>query len=193
VPGPDPDPRRTLTESLLRHVPGDEEERRDRDRILAFLERHPNPFDRGIAGGHLTGSALTVSADGRFVLLLHHRKLDRWLQPGGHADPGETTGEEVALREAFEESGIRGLALHPTAPRPLDVDVHDIPARGDEPAHEHLDLRYLVVAPVGALVDPDFAEIHEIRWVPWDAVAALGPDPGLRRALAKAQAIVTSR
>ena len=136
-----------LIEALRRHTPADTEEARDRDRIVAFVARHERPFDRATREGHLTGSAITVSAHGSQVLLLHHRKLDRWLQPGGHGDPGETTGEEVALREALEESGITGLALHPTAPRPLDVDVHDIPARGDEPAHEHLDLRYLVVAP----------------------------------------------
>jgi 8-oxo-dGTP pyrophosphatase MutT (NUDIX family) len=172
---------------LRRHVPADEEEARDRDRILEFVLGHEHPFDRGIAEGHLTGSAITVSADGSRVLLLHHRKLDRWLQPGGHGDPGETTGEEVALREALEETGLRGLRLHPAAPRPLDVDVHDIPARGREPAHEHLDLRYLVVAPDGGAIAPDLAELHDIRWVPWDEVDALGPDPGLCRALAKAR------
>ena len=182
--------RNALADSLRRHAPADEEEARDRDRILEFVLRHERPFDRAILEGHLTGSAITVSADGESVLLLHHRKLDRWLQPGGHGDPGETTGEAVALREAFEESGIAGLALHPGAPRPLDVDVHDIPARGSEPAHEHLDLRYLLVAPAGAAVSPDLAELHEIRWVPWDDVDALGPDHGLRRALAKARAIV---
>jgi 8-oxo-dGTP pyrophosphatase MutT (NUDIX family) len=183
------DPRAALASALRRHAPADEPEARDRDRILAFVLRHEHPFDRGILEGHLTGSAITASADGSRVLLLHHRKLDRWLQPGGHGDPGETTGEEVALREALEESGIRGLTLHPTAPRPLDVDVHDIPARGSEPAHEHLDLRYLVVAPPDALISPDLAELHEIRWVPWDEVDALFPDHGLRRALAKARAI----
>ena len=182
-----PGPLTALIDSLRRHVPADQEEADDRDRILAFVLRHEHPFDRGILEGHLTGSAITVSADGSRVLLLHHRKLDRWLQPGGHGDPGETTGEEVALREALEESGLRGLQLHPTASRPLDVDVHDIPARGSEPAHEHLDLRYLVVAPEGAEVAPDLAELHEIRWVPWDEVDALGPDHGLRRALAKAR------
>jgi 8-oxo-dGTP pyrophosphatase MutT (NUDIX family) len=187
VPPGSPDPRRALAESLLALHPADEEEAHDRDHILAFVLRHERPFDRGIAEGHLTGSAITVSSDGAGVLLLHHRKLDRWLQPGGHGDPGETTGEEVALREAFEETGIAGLALHPTAPRPLDVDVHDIPARASEPAHEHLDLRYLVVAPPGAAVAPDLAELHEIRWVPWDEVLPLGPDHGLRRALAKAR------
>ena len=183
-----PSPRTALAEALRLHRPADEKEARDRDRILAFVLRHERPFDRAILEGHLTGSAITVSADGSRVLLLHHRKLDRWLQPGGHGDPGETTGEEVALREAFEETGIEGLALHPSAPRPLDVDVHDIPARAGEPAHEHLDLRYLVAAPAGAAVAPDLAELHEVRWVPWDEVEALGPDHGLRRALAKAHA-----
>jgi 8-oxo-dGTP pyrophosphatase MutT (NUDIX family) len=179
-----------LLASLARHAPADAEEAGDRERILAFLRRHASPFDRAIAEGHLTGSAITVSADGRRVLLLHHRKLDRWLQPGGHGDPGETTGEQVALREALEETGIRGLALHPKAARPLDVDVHEIPARPDTPAHEHLDLRYLVVAPRDAEITPDFAELRAIRWADWEEAQALGLDHGLVRALAKARAIV---
>src|SRR5512134_1693642 len=104
-------PTLTLAEALSRHAPADEEESRDRDAIAAFVARHESPFDRGIFEGHLTGSAITVSHDGTRVLLLHHRKLDRWLQPGGHGDPGERTGEEVALREAGEESGIAGLSL----------------------------------------------------------------------------------
>ena len=183
-------PRKALLEALRQHVPADAEEARDRDQILAFVARHEQPFDRAIREGHLTGSAITVSADGSQVLLLHHRKLDRWLQPGGHGDPGETAGEQVALREAFEESGIAGLWLDALAPRPLDVDVHDIPARGDEPAHQHLDLRYLVRAPDGARASPALAELHEIRWVEWDGIKALDPDHGLRRALAKARVAV---
>jgi 8-oxo-dGTP pyrophosphatase MutT (NUDIX family) len=182
--------RAALLASLEQHVPADEEEARDRERILAFVRRHADPFDHAISGGHLTGSAITVSADGRRVLLLHHRKLDRWLQPGGHGDPGETTGEEVALREASEETGISGLTLHPTAARPLDVDLHEIPARVDEPAHEHLDLRYLVVAPADSEAAPDLAEAHAIRWVDWQEAKTLGLDHGLLRALAKTRAIV---
>jgi 8-oxo-dGTP pyrophosphatase MutT (NUDIX family) len=189
VGSPAADPRDALVRSLLELRPADAQEADDRDQIVAFVRRHERPFDRAIREGHLTGSAITVSADGARVLLLHHRKLDRWLQPGGHGDPGETTGEQVALREALEESGIEGLRLHPLAPRPLDVDVHDIPARGDEPAHQHLDLRYLVVAPQSAPVSPQLAELHEIRWVPWDETGALDPDDGLRRALAKARAL----
>jgi 8-oxo-dGTP pyrophosphatase MutT (NUDIX family) len=178
-----------LARALARHQPADEEEAADLARILAFVSRHANPFDRRIAEGHLTASALVVSATGERVLLLHHRKLDRWLQPGGHGDPGETSGEQVALREAKEETGLAELALHPRAPRPLDVDVHDIPARGDEPAHEHLDLRYLVVAPDGAALAPALAEMRDLRWFAWNEVDALGPDAGLRRALAKARSL----
>ncbi len=185
-------PRDALLSALVALSPLDPAEARDRSRILAFVGRHPDPFDRRIAEGHLTGSAITVSADGGRVLLLHHRKLDRWLQPGGHAEPGEASGEQVALREAAEETGIAGLALHPRAPRPLDVDVHEIPARGGEPAHQHLDLRYLVVAPAGAVVVPALAELHAIRWVPWDALSLLRPDRGLRRALGKARTIFSA-
>jgi len=73
-----------LLRALREHRPADEEESRDRDQIVHFLGRHPAPFDRSIAEGHLTGSAVVVSARGDEVLLLHHRKLDRWLQPGCH-------------------------------------------------------------------------------------------------------------
>jgi 8-oxo-dGTP pyrophosphatase MutT (NUDIX family) len=183
-------PLATLVESLRGHRAADEEEDRDRKRILEFVLDHPDPFDRRILEGHLTGSAIVVSADGRRVLMLHHRKLDRWLQPGGHANPGETTGEEVALREALEETGIVGLALHPGAPRPLDVDIHDIPARSGEPAHEHLDLRYLVTAPREATLSPRVEELRALRWVQWGEAGALRPDRGLRRALGKARALL---
>jgi 8-oxo-dGTP pyrophosphatase MutT (NUDIX family) len=190
-------PMSLLSDALARHQPADDAEARDLAQIRAFVAEHPDPFDRRIAVGHLTGSAIVISADGARTLLLHHRKLDRWLQPGGHADPGETAGENVALREALEETGLPGLALHPSAPRPLDVDVHDIPARGPEPAHQHLDLRYLVVAPAGAAFSRSTEETRDMRWISWDEVAtletegtALGPDSGLLRALAKVRRIL---
>ena len=176
-----------LARALDAHRPADPEEATDLERIRQFVQRHRDPFDRRIAEGHLTGSALVVSAAGDRVLLLHHRKLQRWLQPGGHADPGEAAGEAVALREAGEETGIAGLALHPSAPRPLDVDVHEIPARKDEPAHLHLDLRYLVVAPAEAAPVRSEVESLELRWFGWEELSRLDLDPGLQRALAKAR------
>jgi len=177
-----------LAEQLRAHVPEDDEEDLDLRTIRVFVAQHASPFDRRIAQGHLTGSAVVLSAAGDRVLLLHHRKLERWLQPGGHGDPGETSGEAVALREAREETGLAGLALHPSAPRPLDVDVHDIPARRDEAAHQHLDLRYLVVAPAGAELSRSVEETNDLRWFGWDELPALGLDHGLTRLLRKAQA-----
>jgi 8-oxo-dGTP pyrophosphatase MutT (NUDIX family) len=173
-----------LVARLRAHPGEDEKEARDVARILDFVARHPDPFDRRLAEGHLTGSAFVVTEDGSRVLLLHHRKLDRWLQPGGHADPGESSGEEVALREAREETGLQGVRLHPTAPRPLDVDVHAIPARPGEPAHAHLDLRYLALAPEAALVRAE-EEAADLKWFDWNDLDGLGLDPGLRRGLAK--------
>jgi 8-oxo-dGTP pyrophosphatase MutT (NUDIX family) len=180
-----------LAEALGRHAPADPEEAAHLRRILDFVGHHPDPFDRRISEGHLTGSALVASARGDRVLLLHHRKLQRWLQPGGHADPGETTGEAVALREAWEETGILGLALHPRAPRPLDVDVHAIPALGDEPAHAHLDLRYLVIAPEPGVIARSAVETSDARWFGWDELPGLDLDPGLVRALAKMLRLVS--
>jgi 8-oxo-dGTP pyrophosphatase MutT (NUDIX family) len=180
----------SLHEQLAFHVPADAEEAADLEEIRVFVARHPDPFDRRIGEGHLTGSAIVVDARGERVLLLHHRKLQRWLQPGGHADPGERSGEAVALREAREETGIDGLLLHPQASRPLDVDVHAIPARPGEPAHAHLDLRYLVIAPEGAVAERCADESEDLRWFGWDELEALDLDPGLRRALAKVRVLV---
>lgn len=177
-------------EALREHVPADAAEARHKERILEFVRRHRAPFDRRIAEGHLTGSAFVVSSDGERVLLLRHRKLGRWLQPGGHADPGETCGEEVALREALEETGLVGLRLHPDAPRPLDVDVHEIPARAGEPAHLHLDLRYLVVAPEGSRLRRAPDESDDLGWFRWGELPPLDLDPGIVRALAKVRSVL---
>lgn len=182
----------TVQESLRRHKPSDRHETADLARILAFAQGREDPFDRRHAGGHLVGSALVVAADGERVLLLHHKKLDRWLQCGGHGEAGETSGEAVALREAIEETGIRDLRLHERAPRPLDVDVHRIPARGDEPAHDHLDLRYLVVAPREAIAARCVEETNDVRWFAWPDALALDIDHGLRRLMTKARTLVAS-
>jgi 8-oxo-dGTP pyrophosphatase MutT (NUDIX family) len=182
----------SLADGLSAHSPEDARERADLARILEFVARHRDPFDRAIVEGHLTGSAFVVSENGARVLLLRHKKLGLWLQPGGHADPGETSGEQVALREAREETGLAELRLHPSAPRPLDVDVHQIPARGAEPAHWHLDLRYLCVAKDAAPLVRAAEESDDLRWFRWDELAALGLDAGVLRALGKARALTSA-
>jgi 8-oxo-dGTP pyrophosphatase MutT (NUDIX family) len=176
-----------LVDRLVRHRPEGADETAHLATILSFVTAHPDPFDRRIPEAHLTASAFILSTDGTQVLLLHHRKLDRWLQPGGHAEAGESDGEAIALREAEEETGIAGLRLHPEAPRPMDVDVHSIPARGSEPAHLHLDLRYAVIAAKDAALLRSAKEANALRWFGWDEIEGLGLDAGLRRGLAKAR------
>lgn len=180
----------TLLDALERHLAADALEAQHLDIIKAFVAAHDDPFDRTIPDGHCTGSAFVVSAAGDALLFIYHRKLGCWLQPGGHGDPGERTGEEVAAREAREETGVEGLVLHPTAPRPIDVDVHRIPAFGDVPAHDHLDLRYLLVAPADARLDAQADEIVAARWFTWSALDDLGLDLPTRRAVGKIRRLV---
>ena len=92
--------------------------------------------------GHFTGSCWLVSKDGQRVLLTHHKKLERWLQLGGHAD-GDSDLAQVALREAEEESGLRDLSVEPEI---FDLERHAIPARGSDPEHYHHDVRFVVHA-----------------------------------------------
>ncbi len=114
--------------------------------------------------GHLTGSAWVVDASWSRVLLLHHGKLNRWLQPGGHAD-GDLDLARVALREAKEESGLTRLRLVERCI--FDLDIHEIPARGPEPSHLHFDVRYLIEGDIEeSLVLSD--ESHALEWVELD-------------------------
>jgi 8-oxo-dGTP pyrophosphatase MutT (NUDIX family) len=170
------DPRR-----FVLAAPGPDDERA---RILAFLDAHPDALHRSCAEGHLTASALVVDADGAHALLMHHRKLDKWLQMGGHAD-GDPDLAAVALREATEESGIDGLHLTNDAV-PVDLDVHRVEPPG-EPPHLHLDVRFLAIAPAGAEPVPN-DESHELGWFPLAHLEHHDED-GMRRLAAAARSL----
>ena len=130
-------------------------------RFIAFVVDNDTCFERSLQEGHVTGSAWVVNPGGTHVLLTHHKKLDKWLQLGGHAD-GDSDVLRVAMREVEEESGLVEVELVDDGI--FDVDIHLIPARGDEPAHYHYDIRYaLRVTGDEAYVVGD--ESHDLEWI----------------------------
>lgn len=136
--------RRTLLRLLQAHVAADAREEADRCAMLRLAHELADPVSRDEPSAHFTASAYVIDEGGVHTCLVAHAKLGRLLQPGGHIEPTDDSLEAAAIREAREETAL-DVDLHPTAPRPFDVDVHQIPDRPGEPAHFHLDVRYLLV------------------------------------------------
>jgi 8-oxo-dGTP pyrophosphatase MutT (NUDIX family) len=152
--------------------------------MIRFAHDLAEPCSRAQATAHFTASAAVVDASGQRTCLVHHVKLGRRLQPGGHIEPDDASPPQAALREVREETGL-DVRLHPWAQRPFDIDIHEIPARPEEPAHLHLDLRYLVVADGGELAEG-------AEWVSFDDALAGTDERALLRLLGKARRIVES-
>lgn len=150
-------------------------------RFVDFVAGHADCFERSLAVGHITGSAWIVSDDGAEILLTHHRKLDRWLQLGGHAD-GDPDVVAVALREACEESGLEDFVLLGTGI--FDLDIHPIPARKNEPEHLHYDVRYIFRS-TGHTRFTVSEESHDLRWVPLEEVRILTQEESMLRMVRK--------
>ena len=137
-------------------------------RITEFVLEHETCFERSEDHGHLTGSAWIVNQHHDHVILMHHKKLNRWFQPGGHAD-GEHNMFEVARREAMEETGLALEDIKPLSESIFDVDVHAIPESDKEHRHEHFDVRFLFQVD-DQLAIPGNNESHQIGWVPLDDI-----------------------
>lgn len=128
--------------------------------FLDFVKSNENCFDRELEIGHITASAFLLNPSKDKILLTHHKKLNMWLQPGGHAD-GESDVHNVAFSEAEEESGLPDLQILDQSI--LDIDIHDIPARKTEPAHKHYDLRLIIHSPNSEdYIVSD--ESHDLAW-----------------------------
>lgn len=160
-----------MVDDYLSIFPDESEQLRLLQERLARDEQfnHRKSFD-----GHGTGAAIVLSPDHKKVLMVHHKILDKWFQPGGHWDPEDPNPWVVAQREAEEETGVEiGETLHIDIDRPhipLDIDIHFIPENPhkNEPAHYHHDMRYAFVA-VSELVKPQEKEVSDVAWVPIDS------------------------
>lgn len=153
-------------------------------RYIDFVTAYEDCFERSLLIGHVTGSALILDSTGEQVLLTHHRKLDRWLQPGGHAD-GETDIYRVAMSEAEEESGLESIKF--VSRQLLDVDIHLIPARKNEPEHYHYDCRFLLQS-AGSDTFVVSDESHDLAWVPMEDIQRFTTEESILRMITKVPA-----
>jgi 8-oxo-dGTP pyrophosphatase MutT (NUDIX family) len=153
--------RAGLLALLADYYPEDKYELLYKQQIINFVEKNHDCFERSLVAGHITASAWLLNKEKTHALLMHHRKLNAWLQLGGHCD-GESDVLAVAIKEAQEESGIKGIvALSKSI---FDIDVHWIPANAREAGHYHYDIRFLL----GVLSDESIIqnnESKELRWI----------------------------
>jgi 8-oxo-dGTP pyrophosphatase MutT (NUDIX family) len=174
---------------LAAYRPATEGERESHARIEELLRHAPDPFTRERTD-HITGSAVVARPDGSAFLMVYHRRLQRWLQPGGHVEPGDESVLATSVREAREETGVGALEIANEG-RILDLDVHPIPATSKRPAHVHHDLRYLLTTRAAATAAEPL-EIEKVGWFSMEEALASGADESLARALRKARQILAS-
>ncbi len=154
--------RKALLSLLHTYQKKHPEELETLESFVRFVKDNTNCFKRNLSIGHITGSVWLVNPDHSKMLLTHHRKLKKWLQLGGHAD-GESNIHAVALREAYEESGLK--SIFPLSEEIFDIDIHKIPENHKEAAHFHYDVRFALEAQGSEKVTVSL-ESHDLSWVP---------------------------
>lgn len=152
------------------------------DQFIALIESQPQPGDRQLLPAHMTAGAWIRSYDEQQVLLMQHKKLNKWIQLGGHLEAWESP-LQAAWREAKEESGLQSLRL--VHEQPLDLAIHDFPATPELPAHRHYDIRYLMEADGQETLRPD-AESKALAWIEVDQLRAYTQEESVLRMAEKA-------
>jgi 8-oxo-dGTP pyrophosphatase MutT (NUDIX family) len=182
--------REELLGALAAHASADDLEAESLAWIRRFVAAPEDPFARENPVGHVTASAVVARPEGEAFLLVFHRKLGRWLQPGGHVEHEDASAFDAALREAREETGISEFAS-PLGRTILDVDVHRIPARKKEPAHHHFDVRFLLTTERQVNLAASDDPTRPVEWRGREEALASGVDASLARALRKSQRVLS--
>jgi 8-oxo-dGTP pyrophosphatase MutT (NUDIX family) len=176
-----------LLAQLRTYSPADAVEEGHLRAMVNLLTNSADPFSRThFQPGHFTASVFIVDERGH-LLLHHHRRLDRWLQMGGHVE-GDETPSAAALREGREESGLADLEL---AGGIFDLDIHGIPAAKGEPDHDHFDVRFLARTSTPDAVSLDRSESNALAWVTLDRAAELMPGAESLRVIRKIERSLT--
>ncbi len=158
-------------------------------RARRFIARTPDCFERANIAGHVSGSAWVINPARDHALMIHHRKLDLWLQPGGHAD-GDPDLLRVAARETAEEAGIEADQVRALSPAIFDVDVHAIPAMTGVPRHDHYDIRFLLEVDDRLVLPGNPQETHAVAWIPLTTVARFNNMLSVHRLVRKTRALI---
>lgn len=177
--------RQTLEQALCHYRSRYPEEAAYARRGCALLRMVPDCFRRSSPGLHVTASCWVLNPAGNRTLLMLHRKLERWFQPGGHCD-GDEDVQRVALKECSEETGLAAEHIHFLSPQVFDIDIHRIPARRQEPEHQHLDIRFLMEIDDSLPLQGN-SESHELRWVPLHEVHSYNRELSIHRLVVKSQ------
>lgn len=133
--------RSSLLNLLEAYHPQDVDEQKAKEIIQLFVHANPDCFERTLEIGHITASSWLLNKEHTHALLMHHKKLNMWVMPGGHCD-GDSDTLAVAIKEAQEESGI--INIQAVSPAIFDIDVHIIPTTTKEKEHYHYDIRFLL-------------------------------------------------
>lgn len=175
--------REFLLNLLSEYSAFDDTEHQMHQQLTLFVKQHENCFDRTLEKGHITGSAWLVNTSLSHVFFTHHKKLDRWFQPGGHSD-GDPNTLAVAMREASEESGIEDVFIQPVNNFIFDIDIHTIPANKKETEHLHYDVRFLLETDTKhPLRISD--ESNEIAWIEMGDIQNYTQEDSIKRMIEK--------
>ena len=151
-------------------------------KMLNFLNNHDGCFEKDNLPGHFTGSAWVISPDKNKILMTHHKKLNMWLQLGGHAD-GEKDLKLVAIKEAKEESGFNNFSI--LSEEIFDLDIHKIESMNEEPEHLHYDVRFLLEADPNEQNIIISEESHDVKWIHLDDVLEYNSEGSISRMVEK--------
>lgn len=173
--------RKKLIKLLEKYIPSSKEEHKTKEDLITFINENHNCFDRELEKGHITGSSWLLNKEGDKALLMHHMKLDRWFQPGGHAD-GDSDILAVAIKEAQEESGIN--AIEAVDGEIFDIDIHLIPENKKDKSHFHYDIRFLLQVKSDEELSNN-GEAKELRWINREGVSSLTKEESVIRMVRK--------
>jgi 8-oxo-dGTP pyrophosphatase MutT (NUDIX family) len=180
-------PGQILAGLLAHYVPGGPAEQADLARTRDLVAATADPWQRSLPL-HVTASALIVHPPSGRVLLRWHPRQRAWLQVGGHGDPGESDPLAIAQREGAEETGLPDLVPWPDG-QLRHLAIVSVPARGDDPAHEHADLRFLLATAVPQEVVPE-APDAPLRWLPLAQAEVATTEANLRETLARVRPLL---